>query len=121
MANNLVPGFVKADSTNLPKIDIFMVCEFIKKSDKFNPAEVKNEKAAMSSRESYSDQAIGYVCLRRNEFNNTCTVKCKVCPEHCIRSKEYSVTLTVSEEEEKVVDVEYQDCAASSGKCINPK
>lgn len=46
-ANNLVPGFVKADSTNLPKIDIFMVCEFIKKSDKFNPAEVKNEKAAM--------------------------------------------------------------------------
>lgn len=47
MANILEPGFVKADSTNLPKIDMFMVCEFIKRSDKFNAAEVRNAKAAM--------------------------------------------------------------------------
>jgi len=47
MANILESGFVKADSTNLPKIDMFMVCEFIKQSDKFNAAEVRNAKAAM--------------------------------------------------------------------------
>lgn len=47
MANILESGFIKADSTNLPKIDIFMICEFIKQSDKFNAAEVRNAKAAM--------------------------------------------------------------------------
>lgn len=47
MANILKPGFIKADSRNLPKIDIFMVFEYIKQSDKFNAAEVRNAKAAM--------------------------------------------------------------------------
>lgn len=47
MANILESGFIKADLTNLPKIDIFMICEFIKQSDKFNAAEVRNAKAAM--------------------------------------------------------------------------
>lgn len=47
MANRLGAGFVKADSRNLPKIDIFMVFEFIKQSDKFNAAEVRNAKPAM--------------------------------------------------------------------------
>lgn len=47
MANVLELGFIKANSTNLPKIDMFMVFEFIKQSDKFNAAEVRNAKAAM--------------------------------------------------------------------------
>jgi hypothetical protein len=47
MANILELGFIKANSTNLLKIDSFMVCEFIKKNDKFNAAEVRNAKAAM--------------------------------------------------------------------------
>lgn len=47
MANILESGFIKADSTNLARIDIFMICEFIKQSNKFNAAEVRNAKTAM--------------------------------------------------------------------------
>jgi hypothetical protein len=48
IANILESGFIKANLTNLPKIDAFMLCEFIKESDdKFNAAEVRNAKAAM--------------------------------------------------------------------------
>ncbi|KYN29277.1 hypothetical protein ALC57_01288 [Trachymyrmex cornetzi] len=105
---------MKADTTNLPKIDMFMVCEYIKQSDNFNAAEVRNTKAAMSSRESYGDEAIGYVCLKREQLTKTCILKCKVCLEHRIHSKGYSVTLTVNEEDEKILDVKCHDCAASS-------
>lgn len=38
-------GFVKADSRNLPKIDIFMVAEFIKTDDRFNATEIRLVKA----------------------------------------------------------------------------
>lgn len=73
-----------------------------------------------SSRESYGDQAIG-VCLKRDESLGTCIIKCKVCPEHRVRNKRYLVTLTIHEKDEKVIDVQCHDCAASSGKCINRK
>ncbi|KYN19357.1 hypothetical protein ALC57_08330, partial [Trachymyrmex cornetzi] len=67
-----------------------------------------------SSRESYGDEAIGYVYLKREQLTKTCILKCKVCPEHRIHSKGYSVTLTVNEEDEKILDVKCHDCAASS-------
>ncbi|XP_077275587.1 uncharacterized protein LOC143904644 [Temnothorax americanus] len=70
-----------------------------------------------SSRESYGDEAIGYVCLKRDGSLGTCIIKCKVCPEHRVRNKGYSVTLTIHEKDEKVIDVECHDCAASSGGC----
>ena len=47
MTNVMESGFIKADSRNLPKIDMFMVFEYIKQSDKFNAVEVRNAKAAM--------------------------------------------------------------------------
>jgi len=72
-----------------------------------------------SSRESYGDQAIGYVCLKRDKSFGTCIIRCKVCPEHRVRNKGYSVTLTIHEKEERVIDVQCHDCAASSGKCTN--
>ena len=46
MANLMESGFVKADSRK-PKIDMFMVFEYIKQSDKFNAVEVRNAKARM--------------------------------------------------------------------------
>ncbi|KYN23114.1 hypothetical protein ALC57_04899 [Trachymyrmex cornetzi] len=67
-----------------------------------------------SSRESYGDEAIGYVYLKREQLTKTCILKCKVCPEHRIHSKRYSVTLTVNEEDEKILDVKCHDCAASN-------
>lgn len=71
-----------------------------------------------SARESYGDQAIGYVCVKRSSHDSICTVKCNICPEHRVRNKDYSVSLIVDEKEEKVLDVQCKDCAASSGKKI---
>lgn len=66
-----------------------------------------------ATREAYGDTAIGYVELKRE--GSLCTVQCKICPEHKTRAKNYSVSLVVNEEKEKVVDVSCKDCAASSG------
>lgn len=66
-----------------------------------------------ATREAYGDNAIGYVELKRE--GPLCTLQCKVCPEHRVRSKHYSVELIVNETEEKVLDVVCKDCAASSG------
>lgn len=43
----MVPGYVKADSTNLPKIDMFMIIEFITSDGRFNAAEVRGAKATL--------------------------------------------------------------------------
>jgi len=40
-------GFVKADSSNFPKIDIFMVAEFVKNDDRYNAAEIRLVKASL--------------------------------------------------------------------------
>ena len=39
--------FCQSTFSELPKISMFMVCEFIKRNDKFNAAEIRNAKAAM--------------------------------------------------------------------------
>ena len=44
MANRLEPRFVNANSRNLPKVDTFMVFEFIFSDDKFNAPEVRGVK-----------------------------------------------------------------------------
>lgn len=41
------PGFIKAKSDDLPKVDIFMIGEFLKNDDRFNAAEIRGAKAAM--------------------------------------------------------------------------
>ncbi|XP_070168267.1 uncharacterized protein [Polyergus mexicanus] len=74
-------------------------------------------KTSAACRETYGDSAIGYVCLKRE--SSKFTVKARICPEHRVRSKSYSVILIVDEEEEKVFSVECHDCAASLGGCIH--
>ncbi|CAG4934707.1 unnamed protein product [Colias eurytheme] len=108
-------GFIKAKSDNIPDVDIFMITNFLKDDVRFNSAEVRGAKASRVSRESYGDKAIGYVQLRRK--NNICVVKGRVCPEHRVRSKAYSVTLTINEKLRKIQDVQCHDCAASAGGC----
>ncbi|XP_018395225.1 PREDICTED: uncharacterized protein LOC108773788 [Cyphomyrmex costatus] len=115
MVKTIESGYVKADSNNLPKIDMFMVCEYIKQDDRFNAAEVRGSKNAQSSRETYGDNAVGYVRLIRN--NNQCIIKADICPEHKVRQKLYSVTIIVNEEDESVQSIECHECAASSGGC----
>ncbi|XP_051156855.1 uncharacterized protein LOC127278934 [Leptopilina boulardi] len=115
MVNKLDPGFEKADTTNLPKINVFMVYEYITNNERYNAPEVRGVKATLSSRENYGDSAIGYVCVKR--VGSICTLKGRICPVHRVRSKNYTVTLTVEEVNEQVKKVEYLDCAASLGGC----
>lgn len=46
-----------------------------------------------------------------------CTVKCKICPEHKVHAKLYGCTLVVDEEDDVIISVLCQDCAASLGGC----
>lgn len=69
-----------------------------------------------SGRESYGDNAIGYVQVRREV--NLCTVKAKVTPEHSIHKKAYNVSLVCNEIEEQILSVSCDDCAASQGRLL---
>ncbi|KAF5297852.1 hypothetical protein FQR65_LT19661 [Abscondita terminalis] len=68
-----------------------------------------------SSRESYGDDAVGYVQLERE--GTLCTVKCRVCPEHKVHAKPYSATVVVDEQDNVFRSAQCFDCAASAGGC----
>ncbi|GBP21775.1 hypothetical protein EVAR_10954_1 [Eumeta japonica] len=108
-------GFSKANSTNLPRIHLLMLGEFLASNKDFCSAEFRNVKTSMSSRPSYGDDAVSYVQLKRE--GDICIVKCKVCPEHKVHAKLYSVTLIMDEQEEAVKSIECHDCVASQGGC----
>ncbi|KAF9799883.1 hypothetical protein SFRURICE_017118 [Spodoptera frugiperda] len=93
------PGFVKADSNNLPRIDAIMLGRFFASNNDFCSSEFRNIKTSMSSRASYGDDAVSYVQLKRE--NKFCTVKCKICPEHKVHANY----------------MDCQDCVASQGGC----
>ncbi|KAL0829803.1 hypothetical protein ABMA28_003286 [Loxostege sticticalis] len=109
------PGFVKANSANLPRIDLLMLGEFLATNKEFCSSEFRNVKTSLSSRPSYGDDAISYVQLKRE--GNICTVKCKIFPEHKVHAKLYAVTLIVDEDEEKVTSIQCHDCVAAQGGC----
>ncbi|KAL0829617.1 hypothetical protein ABMA28_003123 [Loxostege sticticalis] len=108
-------GFTKANSSNLPRVHLLMLGEFLASNKDFCSAEFRNVKTAVSSRPSYGDDAISYVQLKRD--GNLCMVKSKICPEHKVHGKLYGVTLVVDEINETVVSVECHDCVASQGGC----
>ncbi|KAH9642211.1 hypothetical protein HF086_005541 [Spodoptera exigua] len=110
-------GFIKGDSANLPKVDSLMVANFFARNKDFCEAEYRNVKTSLSSRESYGDDAVGYVQLQRDSTFKLCTVKCGVCPEHKVRTKPYSVTVIVDEKNGVIVSARCQDCPASEGGC----
>ncbi|XP_075986122.1 uncharacterized protein LOC142983144 [Anticarsia gemmatalis] len=108
-------GFVKAQSDNLPKIDVFMMTTFFASNLDFTSTEIKGVKAARSGRETYGDSAVGYVQVKRE--GDICTVKARITPEHSVRQKCYSVTLVCDEAQEIVLSVQCEDCAAHKGGC----
>ncbi|KAF5300734.1 hypothetical protein FQR65_LT19317 [Abscondita terminalis] len=107
--------FVIAQSDNLPKVDLFMVMQYITNSDCYNSAEIKGWKAMRSTRQDYIKCAIGYVQLQR--IGELCTIKGQICPEHKIKSKNYAVSMTINEVEEEILNVTCHDCSASQGGC----
>ncbi|KYM96997.1 hypothetical protein ALC62_12331 [Cyphomyrmex costatus] len=112
MSGNKV--FVRAQSDNLPTVNIFMVTEFFKNNECFNVAESRGVKTDRSKRENYGDSAVGYVELCRE--GKYCIIHGRVCPEHSVRQKPYSVTMTINEEIEDIEEAKCHDCAASEGK-----
>ncbi|XP_046392244.1 uncharacterized protein LOC124160435 [Ischnura elegans] len=111
----MIPGFSKGQSDNLPAIDAVMVAEFMSQNSNFVGAEIRGMKTARAGRESYGDNALGYVQVRRE--GAMCTVKAKVTPEHKLRGSGYKVKAVINEDEDKVLAVECEDCAASTGGC----
>ncbi|CAG9785152.1 unnamed protein product [Diatraea saccharalis] len=55
------PGFTKATSTNLPRVDLLILGAFLGSNKDFCSSEFRNVKTSMSSRPSYGDDAISYV------------------------------------------------------------
>lgn len=68
-----------------------------------------------STRESYADNAVGYVQLKRT--GNHCEVKGRMTPEHNIRKKAYGVSLTCDESTQTLHTVACDGCAAHLGGC----
>ncbi|XP_047031864.1 uncharacterized protein LOC124638799 [Helicoverpa zea] len=108
-------GFVVADSRNLPKVDYLMLLQYMHENECYNIAETRSAKALLASREAYVDTAVGYVEVKRE--GNSCTVKCRVTPEHRVKYKLYQVTAVIDESVEKIITVQCNDCAASAGGC----
>ncbi|XP_045458850.1 uncharacterized protein LOC123669284 [Melitaea cinxia] len=109
------PGFMKGNSNNLPRVDVVMLGKFFASNSDFCSSEFRNVKTSMSSRDSYGDDAVSFVQVKRE--GKLCTVKCKICPEHKVHAKLYKCTLILDEEEENIISMRCEDCVASQGGC----
>ncbi|KAG5885387.1 hypothetical protein JTB14_019134 [Gonioctena quinquepunctata] len=106
-------GFIKADSANLPELDIFMVMDYFNKNKDFISVEMRGIKLQRSGRQSYGDNAIGYVQLKQQ--GALCELKAKITPEHKIKSRNYSVSCSINTKEKLVVNAKCHDYPASEG------
>ncbi|KAG5871400.1 hypothetical protein JTB14_030676 [Gonioctena quinquepunctata] len=96
-------GFIKADSANLPELDIFMVMDYFNENKDFISVEMRGIKLQRSGRQSYGDNAIGYVQLKQQ--GALCELKAKITPEHKIKSRNYSVSCSINTKEKVVVNL----------------
>ncbi|KAK4006151.1 hypothetical protein OUZ56_011306 [Daphnia magna] len=115
MSHRLLEGFIKADSNNIPVVDIHMFSDYIKKDANFISPEIRCVKATRNGRESYGDSAIGYVQIKRTE--KYCTIVAACCPEQSVRSKSYRVQVEVDLENSEIKSAICHDCVASAGGC----
>ncbi|KAF9788881.1 hypothetical protein SFRURICE_018457 [Spodoptera frugiperda] len=105
------PGFVKADSNNLPRIDAIMLGRFFASNNDFCSSEFRNIKTSMSSRASYGDDAVSYVQLKRE--NKFCTVKCKYVQNTKFMPNYMDVHWWLMKKMTLFCLVQCQDCVAS--------
>ncbi|CAH2013279.1 unnamed protein product [Acanthoscelides obtectus] len=68
-----------------------------------------------SGRDTYRDEAIGYVQLKRER--DICFVKARITPEHRVKSKQHHGSFECDEKEEKAAKLEWSGCAAQGGGC----
>lgn len=105
-------GFVMATSNNLPAVDFEMFMDFLANSIK-SRLETQGWKMTKSCRESYGDNAIGYVQVKRNL--KVVNVVAKITPEHKLHDTPYSVEAQVDESKMCLNFVACHGCVASQG------
>ncbi|KAK3877365.1 hypothetical protein Pcinc_017920 [Petrolisthes cinctipes] len=108
----ILPGYVKADSRNLPKVDPLMIADYYQRL--CNPA-MKHVKLKRSVGEDYGDDAVGYVQLQRKD--GMCEITARITPEHRVTTKPYRVVAVINKKEEEILEVKCQDSAAAQGPC----
>lgn len=74
-----------------------------------------------STRTDYSDEAIGFVQVKREPQFNICHVKARITPEHRVKAKPYSVYCIINEDEEEIIKAICEDCAACQGEFLFSK
>lgn len=116
MAHILRKNYQKADSNNLPMVDIQLLTNYIKQDRNFISLESRRVKAAKSGRESYGDDAIGYVQLCRTNDGKSHLVAA-ISPEHRVRSKSYQVEAEIHITDFSISYVKCMDCVASAEGC----
>ncbi|CAG9773664.1 unnamed protein product [Ceutorhynchus assimilis] len=111
------PGFVQADSYNLPEVTCEMIDIYYEEIAEYFIAGVRNVKAQRYSilwiTFVYLPNGFGYVQLKRD--HPQCIVKARITPEHKIRKQSYLVSVCIDEECHKVIDVKCNDYEASEG------
>ncbi len=114
-AHKLLEGYEKANSDNLPEVNIIALANFIAKDSNFISPEISNTKAMRNGRESYGESAIGYVQLKQ-EGHITTVLSC-VAPEHKVTSNGYKVEIIVDSSKGKITSCKCYGCIAALGGC----
>lgn len=97
-------------------VDIQLLTNYIKQDRNFISLESRRVKAAKSGRESYGDDAIGYVQLCRTNDGKSHLVAA-ISPEHRVRSKSYQVEAETHITDFSISYVKCMDCVASAEVC----
>jgi hypothetical protein len=114
-AHKLLEGYEKANSDNLPEVNIIALANFIAKDSNFISPEISNTKAMRNGRESYGESAIGYVQLKR-EGHITTVLSC-FAPEHKVTSNGYKVEIVVDSAKGEITSCKCYGCIAALGGC----
>lgn len=115
MANRLLPGYQRANSNNLPTLDIIMLRNYIQKDVNYISPEIANVNSLRAGRESYGESAIGWVQVHRHE--NVFTVLGVIAPEHNVTSKNYIVEVKIDIEKYEIFSAICKSCVAHQGGC----
>lgn len=106
-------GYVMANRDNIPFIDSVTLAQFFS-SGEYHSCESGHWKDNRAARESYGDEAIGYVQLKR--VDNLCFISARITPEHRTTSPPYEVELLINEEDQTITSATCK-CTASNGGC----
>ncbi|KAF4529998.1 hypothetical protein B566_EDAN009174 [Ephemera danica] len=111
-------GFVKANPSNLPEVDMFERQSYMSRNVLVVQSEVSGVKMVRSGAESYGDDAVGYVQIKRE--GPTCIVKGRIVPEHKVHKKPYHVEMMLNETPgsgSKIIHVKCLSCVSAQGFC----